>query len=559
MPMYERRTRQQRQGFLLIVVLVVVAILALSVLSFASRMLVEVSAARAATRQAQSKHLVDSAMEYARVFLSQPQSEIVEAGRLWNNEEVFRDVDPMTNLVSQDQRVDFGRFSIIAPNINGQGELEGTRYGLVDESSKININVLPVYARLGEVILEDPLVARNLLMALPNMTEEIADAIVDFVDSDSEEEEFGAESDYYESLTPSYGAKNGPLDSIEELLLVRGVTQELLFGRDTNRNGVVEEFEANNTSIGDTASELGWANYLTLYSKESNLMPGGGRRININSNDLNQLHEDLKAALGDDWANFVLLYRLGYSRVEQVDESIPVVAASEILVQLFDDTEAPLESQFRSVLDLMDVTFDAFDIEGNEVIVRSPLQSKPLGNGSIPVALQSMTVFDSDTIVGRINILQAPRVIIEGLPVFRDDPELVDALIARREIDLDDPLSSDRARTLATFLLEEGYLSLGRKQSSEAQSDEADQLDEADQPNDADQPDAAERMRRLIPFVCSGGDVFRAEIVGYFEDSPAITRAEVILDTTLNGLPEILMWQDKNHLQLLHSNETLGR
>ena len=135
---------------------------------------------------------------------------------------------------------------------------------------------------------------------------------------------------------------------------------------------------------------------------------------------------------------------------------------------------------------------------------------------------------------------------------FRDDPELVDALISRREIDLDDPLSSDRARTLATFLLEEGYLSLGRKQNSEAQSDEA------DQPDEADQLDAAERMRRLIPFVCSGGDVFRAEIVGYFEDSPAITRAEVILDTTLNGLPEILMWQDKNHLQLGHSNETLG-
>ena len=120
-------------------------------------------------------------------------------------------------------------------------------------------------------------------------------------------------------------------------------------------------------------------------------------------------------------------------------------------------------------------------------------------------------------------------------------------MISRREIDLDDPLSSDQARTLATFLLEEGYLSLEGKRNSAAQADEPDQLN------------AAERMRRLIPFVCSGGDVFRAEIVGYFEDSPATTRAEVILDTTLNGLPEILMWQDKNHLQLGHSNETLGR
>ena len=192
------------------------------------------------------------------------------------------------------------------------------------------------------------------------------------------------------------------------------------------------------------------------------------------------------------------------------------------------------------MLDLVDIAFDALDDDGNEVIVRSPLQSTPPGNGSIPIALQSLTVYDSDTIAGRINILQAPRVIIEGLPVFRDDPELVDALISRREIDLDDPLSSDQARTLATFLLEEGYLSLEGKRNSSAQADEPDQLN------------AAERMRRLIPFVCSGGNVFRAEIVGDFEDGPATTRAEVILDTTVEGLPETLMWQDKSYLQLGH-------
>ena len=138
---------------------------------------------------------------------------------------------------------------------------------------------------------------------------------------------------------------------------------------------------------------------------------------------------------------------------DENDESLPVVPASQVLVQLFDDIEPALGTKFRSVLDLVDVAFDALDDDGNEVIVRSPLQSTPPGNGSIPIALQSLTVYDSDTIAGRINILQAPRVIIEGLPVFRDDPELVDALISRREIDLDDPLSSDQVRTLATFCL----------------------------------------------------------------------------------------------------------
>ena len=104
MSFFDRRPSRQRSGFLLIIVLVVVVILALSVLSFSSLMLVEESAARAATRQAQSKHLVDSAMEYARVFLSQPQSEIVHAGRLWNNEEVcllYTSPSPRDGLLSR--------------------------------------------------------------------------------------------------------------------------------------------------------------------------------------------------------------------------------------------------------------------------------------------------------------------------------------------------------------------------------------------------------------------------------------------------------------------------
>ncbi len=67
-------------------------------------------------------------------------------------------------------------------------------------------------------------VARELLMALPGMTEDVADAILDFVDEDDEPREYGAERDYYMSLSTPYAPINGPLQSIEQLLLVRGVT-----------------------------------------------------------------------------------------------------------------------------------------------------------------------------------------------------------------------------------------------------------------------------------------------------------------------------------------------
>ena len=447
-----------REGSILLIVLVTVAILALSVLSFSSLMLVEERAARVMTRQIQSKHLVDSGMEYTRLFLSRPDNEIFEAGRLWNNEDSFRGVPAVADVNNAGRRSEIGRFTLVAPNMSDDGIVEGVRYGVVDESSKINVNVLPFYDSYGEAALGDALVARNLLLALPNMTEEIADAIVDFVDSDDEQKEFGAESGYYNGLTPAYNAKNGPLDSLDELLLVRGVTAELLFGLDTNRNGVLDESEAalGDVSSTDSESVLGWANYLTLYSKESNLTAAGLRRININADDLDQLYDDLKSTFDDDWANFVLMYRLGFERVTEVDETLALVGASQVPFEVPEGAESTVENKFQSVLDLMDVSFTGVNADGESVVVQSPVQSLPPGNGSLYAALQSMTVYEGDSVPGRINIRQAPRVILEGLPIFRDDPELVEQYIANRELDLDDPQLTDLPRTFETHLMEEG-------------------------------------------------------------------------------------------------------
>lgn len=62
--------------------------------------------------------------------------------------------------------------------------------------------------------------------------DEIIDALVDWLDTDEVESDFGAEDSYYQSLDPSYQAANGPITSIEELLLVKGIDRELLLGSD---------------------------------------------------------------------------------------------------------------------------------------------------------------------------------------------------------------------------------------------------------------------------------------------------------------------------------------
>ena len=97
-------------------------------------------------------------------------------------------------------------------------------FGVEDEGGKVNINTAGL---------------RQLIM-LPGMTPDIAAAIIDWRDQDETPGQNGAEQESY----PAYRVKNAPFETVEELLLVRGITPELLFGMDANRNGIIDEEEA---------------------------------------------------------------------------------------------------------------------------------------------------------------------------------------------------------------------------------------------------------------------------------------------------------------------------
>ena len=77
---------------------------------------------------------------------------------------------------------------------------------------------------------------RNLLSSEEfELTEEeatgIVEALIDWIDEDDEALGFGgAESSYYQGLEKPYTPRNGPMEFIEELLLVRGITPELYYG-----------------------------------------------------------------------------------------------------------------------------------------------------------------------------------------------------------------------------------------------------------------------------------------------------------------------------------------
>lgn len=74
----------------------------------------------------------------------------------------------------------------------------------------------------------------NLFLVEDGDAREIIDSIIDWIDSgDGDgEEEYGAENSHYMRLNPPYPCKNGPIESIEELLLIQGFTAELLYGTE---------------------------------------------------------------------------------------------------------------------------------------------------------------------------------------------------------------------------------------------------------------------------------------------------------------------------------------
>jgi len=67
----------------------------------------------------------------------------------------------------------------------------------------------------------------------------LLNAIMDWIDSDEDERDYGAEEGYYLSLDKPYKPRNAPIGSLEELLLVRGMTNDIFYGNE-DYPGIIE-------------------------------------------------------------------------------------------------------------------------------------------------------------------------------------------------------------------------------------------------------------------------------------------------------------------------------
>ncbi|MGQ9592698.1 MAG: type II secretion system protein GspK, partial [Planctomycetota bacterium] len=183
-----------------------------------------------------------------------------------------------------------GCFWILRPNY---GDDSLPSFGLVDESSKLDLNSAPA----------------DMLAALPGMTADLAASIADWRDEDGEVTAGGAEDEYYLALPDPYHAKNGPFESVEEVLLVKDFTAELLYGTGLgSRYGADPTWFSGVGSLVRTDLELARGLYddLTVWGSASQ-GPGGGptQALNVNQDNPLRLTELLTSVLGAERAREV--------------------------------------------------------------------------------------------------------------------------------------------------------------------------------------------------------------------------------------------------------------
>ena len=240
-------------GSVLIVVIWIVLVLASMVLVLAHHVRTEALAAANYTSLAEAESVALGGIQYVLAMVSSAD-------------------DPEDSTNSYEQlEVGDGYFWVLKPNLSDD---EDYQFGLTDEAAKININEAD----------------SELLLNLPEMTTEFANSLIDWRDENSEVTTGGAEDEYYLLLSDPYECKNAPLETIEEVLLIKGASLDMLYGEDTNRNGILDwnENDGDNASPDDNSNsslDSGFFNYVTIHSYEPNSGSGQNQLINVSSNN----------------------------------------------------------------------------------------------------------------------------------------------------------------------------------------------------------------------------------------------------------------------------------
>jgi type II secretory pathway component PulK len=190
------------RGIALIIVMIAIFVLSVMAAGFAYSMKVETKLVQNAENEEQLFWLGRSGVELARWVLAQEKCPYDSLNQIWAGGP-GADCEtngPLAGISLDNYQIGDGTVSI----------------KIVDLERKVNINTA------SPAVLQQAL---NLMGVSPDEMSIISDSILDWIDTDDAPHLSGAESDYYQRLTPPYYAKNAPIDDLSELLLVRGISE----------------------------------------------------------------------------------------------------------------------------------------------------------------------------------------------------------------------------------------------------------------------------------------------------------------------------------------------
>lgn len=278
---------------------------------------------------------------------------------------------------------------------------------VIDEASKLNVNS----------------VTAEQLMILDNMTQEIAEAIVDWRDENNEPSEQGTEIEYYQSLKFKYQPRNAAFKTIRELLLVKGVTKDLFYGEDTNCNGLLDLNEKDGAASlpndnGDDVLNKGWVDYLTCYWSPVNTDAEGNQKIDINSAEQDELKDSL--SLNDSQAGWVVANRpfanIGELMGKQSNNNNSGNGNSQNNNRSRNNNRNQNQNQSRN---------QQQNNNNND-------QSEPLDKGTFQKVADKVTVGDAG--IPQVNINTASAMVLAGIiGGTEDDYQLANSIVTYRD------------------------------------------------------------------------------------------------------------------------------
>jgi len=383
------------RGIILPIVLILFALLAMLSLGFGFKARAEYMGVRAREKMFQAHLCALSGLESAALMLRQ---KFTEHDLWYDNPDLFRD-RIVHGKGGERQKVSW-RFSLVGDN---PGSDEVVRFGVTDEAGKLNINVA------------SPDQLRRLLAryADPGRVETMVASLLDWREDGIEPRLGGAKDMYYMMLSQPYQCKNAPLDTIEELLVVKGFDSSIVFGEDMNRNGMLEENEDDGDESlpmdnGDGMLNRGIYPYITVYSREPEVSDSNPYVPRVN---INLWPEGARERLDDEIVDFI-------------------VQAKDAKVD-FGKTPASLVGM---------------EFEKNDEKVASPAVIEDL-----PAIMDILTtgyhVSDDGFVYGRININTATRRVLRTIGKLTG--EQVDGIIKTRH-----RLDGQRKKTIAWLVTE---------------------------------------------------------------------------------------------------------